>query len=183
MPFRFSKLPLDGLVLIEPQVFTDDRGFVMESFKASDFASNELPSGFVQENHSVSSKNVLRGLHYQTLPYAQGKLIRCVRGKVADIAVDIRRNSPTFGQWVKEVLSAENRKMLYIPSGFAHGFVVLSETAEVIYKIHGSEYAPQYERGIRWDDPVLAIEWGVKDVIVSDKDMKQPLFKDAEVFE
>ncbi len=183
MPFEFRKLSIEGPVLIEPRVFPDDRGFFMETYKKSDFIRNGIDADFIQDNHSKSVKGVLRGLHYQLHPHAQGKLVRCVQGAILDVAVDIRKSSPTFGKWVAEKLTSDNRKILYIPVGFAHGFVVLSETAEIVYKVHGGEYAPQSDRGIKWDDPQLAIDWGVKDVIISDKDLKQPLFKDAEVFE
>lgn len=182
MPFEFERFPIEGPVLVTPRVFPDDRGFFLETYKKSDFVNNGIDAEFIQDNHSKSVKGVLRGLHYQIHPSAQGKLVRCIQGEILDITVDIRKSSPTFGKWVAERLSAENRKMLYIPIGFAHGFLVLSDTAEIIYKVHGGEYAPQCDRGIAWNDPELAIDWGVKDVIVSEKDMKQPLLKDAEVF-
>lgn len=182
MPFEFKRFSIEGPVLVTPRVFPDDRGFFLETYKKSDFVNNGIDAEFIQDNHSKSVKGVLRGLHYQIHPSAQGKLVRCIQGEILDITVDIRKSSPTFGKWVAERLSAENRKMLYIPIGFAHGFLVLSDTAEIIYKVHGGEYAPQCDRGIAWNDPELAIDWGVKDVIVSEKDMKQPLLKDAEVF-
>ncbi|WP_303852245.1 dTDP-4-dehydrorhamnose 3,5-epimerase [Seleniivibrio woodruffii] len=182
MPFEFKRYPIDGPVLVVPKVFPDERGFFLETYKKSDFVQNGIDAEFIQDNHSKSVKGVLRGLHYQIHPHAQGKLVRCIQGEILDVTVDIRKSSSTFGKWVAERLSAENRKMLYIPIGFAHGFLVLSDTAEIIYKVHGGEYAPQCDRGIAWNDPELAIDWGVKDVIVSEKDMKQPLLKDAEVF-
>jgi dTDP-4-dehydrorhamnose 3,5-epimerase len=182
MPFEFKRFPVEGPVLVTPRVFPDDRGFFLETYKKSDFVNNGINAEFIQDNHSKSVKGVLRGLHYQINPSAQGKLVRCIQGEILDITVDIRKSSPTFGKWVAEKLSAENRKMLYIPIGFAHGFLVLSDTAEIIYKVHGGEYSPEHDRGIAWNDPELAIDWGVKDVIVSEKDMKQPLLKDAEVF-
>lgn len=182
MPFEFKRFAIEGPVLVEPRVFPDDRGFFLETYKKSEFVKNGIDAEFIQDNHSKSVKGVLRGLHYQVSPHAQGKLVRCIQGEILDITVDIRKSSPTFGKWVAEKLSAENRKMLYIPIGFAHGFLVLSDTAEIVYKVHGGEYSPQCDRGIAWNDPELAIDWGVKDVIVSDKDMKQPLLKDAEVF-
>jgi dTDP-4-dehydrorhamnose 3,5-epimerase len=182
MPFNFVKLSLEGSVLVEPKVFNDNRGFAMETYKKSDFLRNGIDAEFIQDNHSKSVKSVLRGLHYQIQPYAQGKLVRCIEGEILDVIVDIRKDSPTFGKWLSEILSCANRRMLYIPVGFAHGFLALTETVEVVYKIHGGEYAPEYERGIIWNDPELAIEWGSEDVIVSDKDMGQPLLKYAEVF-
>ncbi|TCK62338.1 dTDP-4-dehydrorhamnose 3,5-epimerase [Seleniivibrio woodruffii] len=182
MPFIFNRLDIEGVVLIEPKVFSDERGFFTETYKRSDFAAAGLDFEFIQDNHSKSVKGVLRGLHYQLSPFAQGKLVRCIQGEILDVAVDIRKDSPTFGKWSAEKLSADNKRMLYIPVGFAHGFLVLSDTAEIVYKVHGGEYAPQYDRGIMWNDPELAIDWGVADVIVSDKDTKHPLFRDAEVF-
>jgi dTDP-4-dehydrorhamnose 3,5-epimerase len=176
-------MEISDVILIEPRVFPDDRGFFLETYKKSDFIKNGIDVDFIQDNHSMSVKGVLRGLHYQIHPDAQGKLIRCTRGEILDVAVDIRKSSPTFGKWVGTKLSSENMHMLYIPVGFAHGFVVLSETAEIMYKVCGGEYAPQSDRGIIWNDPEIGIEWGIDEVILSDKDMKQPLLKDAEVFE
>jgi dTDP-4-dehydrorhamnose 3,5-epimerase len=149
------------VLVIEPRVFGDQRGFFFESFNQQTF--DEAVGSkvvFVQDNHSKSAKNVLRGLHYQLPPKAQGKLVRVVQGEVFDVAVDIRRESPTFGKWVGEVLSAENKKQLWIPPGFAHGFLTLSETAEFLYKTT-DYYAPQFERCIRWDDPDLAVAWPI----------------------
>lgn len=182
MPFTFKNLEIDGLILIEPRVFPDDRGFFMETYKKTDFIKNGINAEFIQDNHSKSVKGVLRGLHYQMHPHAQGKLVRCISGEIFDVAVDIRKDSPTFGKWVGEKLSADNKKMLYIPVGFAHGFLVLSDTAEIAYKVHGGEYSPECDRGVMWNDPQIGIDWGVQDVLVSDKDSKQPLLKDAETF-
>ena len=152
-----TKIP--DLKIIEPKVFGDERGFFFESFNQKQF---EEAIGrtitFVQDNHSKSSKGVLRGLHYQLPPHAQGKLVRCVAGEVFDVAVDIRKSSPTFGQWVGVHLSAENKRQFWIPEGFAHGFVTLSETAEFLYKTT-NYYAPKYEASIKWDDADIAIEW------------------------
>lgn len=150
---------LPGVLLIEPKVFGDSRGFFFESFNAQRFADvTGVQLSFVQDNHSKSQKRVLRGLHYQAAPKAQGKLVRVVQGEVFDVAVDIRAGSPTFGQWVGEVLSAENHRQLWIPPGFAHGFLTLSETAEFLYKTT-DYYSPEHERSIAWDDPEIGIEW------------------------
>ncbi|TPQ39597.1 dTDP-4-dehydrorhamnose 3,5-epimerase [Cupriavidus pinatubonensis] len=153
-----TKLP--GVLILEPKVFGDDRGFFLESFNANDFeAATGLRREFVQDNHSRSVKNVLRGLHYQ-IQHPQGKLVRVVSGEVFDVAVDLRRSSPTFGQWVGVRLSADNKKQLWIPEGFAHGFVVLSEAAEFLYKTTDYWY-PEYERCLLWSDPDLNIEWPI----------------------
>lgn len=174
---------ISGLLVIEPQVFGDDRGFFYESFNQAKFEDAiGREANFVQDNHSRSSKNVLRGLHYQ-IQQAQGKLVRCVQGKVFDVAVDIRKNSPTFGQHVGIELSAENKKMFWIPEGFAHGFVVLSDTAEFLYKTT-DYYAPAFERSVLWNDPTLNIDWQFEGApALSKKDMEGKLLKDADVFE
>lgn len=171
------------VLLIKPKVFEDDRGFFMESFNHKVFAEKTgLDIGFVQDNHSRSSQGVLRGLHYQ-LHQPQGKLVRVVVGKILDVVVDIRRSSPTFGLFITEFLSAENKHQLWIPPGMAHGFVVLSESAEMIYKTT-EYYAPNHERSIRWDDPDLAIDWELPIApILSPKDQSGSWFKEAEVFE
>lgn len=156
---KATRLAIPDVVLLEPKVFGDERGFFYESFNEQLFL--ELTGAdvrFVQDNHSRSARNVLRGLHYQLPPKAQGKLVRVVVGEVFDVAVDIRRESPTFGKWVGEILSADNNRQLWIPPGFAHGFLVVSEVAEFLYKTT-DYYAPEYERGIRWNDPDLAIAW------------------------
>jgi dTDP-4-dehydrorhamnose 3,5-epimerase len=156
---QYQRLALPDVVLITPRVFEDERGFFLESFNARDFAAGTgLSCTFVQDNHSKSAKGVLRGLHYQLDPHAQGKLLRVVQGAVFDVAVDIRKNSPTFGRWVGEELSAENKRQLWIPPGFAHGFLVLSETAEVLYKTTDF-YVPAAERCIAWNDPDIGIVW------------------------
>lgn len=178
MPFEFEKLKIKDVILVKPKVFADNRGFFLESYKKSDFINAGIDVDFNQDNHSKSTKGVLRGLHYQLPPYGQAKLVRCIRGKIFDVAVDIRKDSETFGQWVGEILSEENKHMLYIPIGFAHGFVVLSDEAELIYKASG-EYSPSHDRGIRWDDPTINVEWGSDlEPIISEKDNKQPFFKD-----
>lgn len=178
MPFRFERLQIPDVVLIEPKVFPDERGFFMETYKYSDFAAFGIKERFVQDNHSRSTKGVLRGLHYQNPPKAQGKLIRAVVGTIFDVAVDIRQGSPTYGKWVGVELSAENRRMLYIPPGFAHGFCVLTDVAEVLYKTT-EEYAPEYEAGIIWNDPEIGIRWPVDKPIVSAKDAGWPPLKEA----
>lgn len=168
--------------IIEPKVFGDARGFFYESFNARVFAeATGVNVQFVQDNHSKSARHVLRGLHYQ-LQQAQGKLVRVVQGEVWDVAVDIRRSSPTFGKWVGEILSAENNRQLWVPAGFAHGFVVLSETAEFLYKTT-DYYAPAYERCIAWNDPDLAIAWPMDAApSLSAKDAQGVAFKDADYF-
>ncbi|MDR1276094.1 MAG: dTDP-4-dehydrorhamnose 3,5-epimerase [Candidatus Accumulibacter sp.] len=156
---KITALSIPDVLLIEPQVFGDDRGFFYESFNERDFeAATGIDSRFVQDNHSRSAKNVLRGLHCQCAPKAQGKIVRVAVGEVFDVAVDVRRASPTFGRWVGETLSAENKRQLWIPAGFAHGFLVLSEAAEFLYKTT-EYYAPELERGIRWDDASIGIDW------------------------
>jgi len=173
---------IPDVLIIESKVFNDNRGFFFESFNRRKFA--ELIGrdvDFVQDNHSLSKRNVLRGLHYQ-IQHPQAKLIRVIQGAVLDVAVDIRRSSPTFGQYVAEELSAENKRMLWIPEGFAHGFAVLSDTAEYIYKTT-DYWHPEYERCIRWDDPVLAIDWKLQVVpVVSAKDAKGKSLGEAELF-
>jgi dTDP-4-dehydrorhamnose 3,5-epimerase len=175
MPSTFEPTSLPGVVIIVPRVFGDARGFLMETYKRSEFEAAGLPVRLVQENHSRSAAGTLRGLHYQREPKAQGKLVRVVRGEVFDVAVDIRKGSPTVGRWVGVTLSAENRKSIYIPPGFAHGFCVTSPEAEVIYKTT-EEYAPELESGIRWDDPVLGISWPVAHPTVSERDTLWPAF-------
>ena len=182
MPFEFMKTNVPEVLVIKPKIFTDERGFFMETYKKSDFVNAGIDVDFVQDNHSRSVKGVLRGLHYQLEPKAQGKLVRCIRGRIFDVAVDIRKRSPTFGKWVGVELSEENRLMLWIPKGFAHGFLVLSEEAEIIYKVSGSEYSPEHERSIRWNDPYIGIEWPIKkEPILSKRDKNAPLLKDAEI--
>ncbi len=179
---KATRLEIPDVVLLEPQVFGDDRGFFFESFSQRRFEEAVGRSAsFVQDNHSRSAKNVLRGLHYQ-VRQPQGKLVRVVSGEVLDVAVDIRRGSPTFGRWVSALLSAENKRQLWVPEGFAHGFVVLSDTADFLYKTT-AYYAPEHERCIIWNDPQLAIDWRVSgDPVVSAKDAKGVAFASAEVF-
>jgi len=173
---------LPGMIILEPKVFGDPRGFFFESFNARRFAdATGLQREFVQDNHSRSAKGVLRGLHYQ-VQQAQGKLVRVTTGEVYDVAVDLRRSSPTFGKWAGNLLSAENKRQLWVPEGFAHGFVVLSEFAEFLYKTT-DYYAPEHERCIRWDDPTLAIDWPLDGAPqLSAKDQAGLSFVDAQVF-
>lgn len=179
-----TPLAIPDVILFEPKVFGDARGFFFESFNKKLFdAATGGQYEFVQDNHSRSTKGVLRGLHYQLPPHAQGKLVRVVQGAVFDVAVDVRRRSPTFGQWVGAELSAENHKQLWVPPGFAHGFVVLTDTADFLYKTT-NYYAPGHERCIAWNDPQLAIEWPLSDPpSLSGKDALASAWADAEVFE
>jgi dTDP-4-dehydrorhamnose 3,5-epimerase len=178
---KFVNTPIEGLVIIEPTVFGDDRGYFLESYKKKEFEKAIGEISFVQDNESKSSKGVLRGLHFQKPPYAQAKLVRCIEGKVLDVAVDIREGSETFGQHVTIELTGENKKQVFIPRGFAHGFLVLSESAIFAYKVDNS-YAPTHDVGIRWDDSLLDIQWGVSEseVLVSEKDAKLPFFSEFE---
>jgi len=179
---KSSPLAIPDIVLFEPTIFGDERGFFYESFNQKIFESTVgFSVKFVQDNHSKSQKNVLRGMHYQLPPKAQNKLVRVIQGEVFDVAIDIRRNSPTFGQWVGEILSAENKRQMWIPEGFAHGFLTLSKSAEFLYKTT-NYYAPDYERCIKWNDPKVAIEWPTKKPSLSEKDQRGSLFTNAEVF-
>lgn len=173
---KVIKTKLEGVVIIEPQVFFDDRGYFFESFSQQRFNEQVVPITFVQDNESKSSYGVLRGLHFQKPPFAQSKLVRVVKGKVLDVAVDLRKGSPTFGQYESVVLSEENKRQFFIPQGFAHGFAVLSEEAIFQYKCD-NYYAPQSEGSVRWNDPTIAIDWQLpeKDIILSAKDEKAPL--------
>jgi dTDP-4-dehydrorhamnose 3,5-epimerase len=182
MPFIFTRLEIPDLVLIEPKVFTDSRGFFLETFKKSDFKTFGITYEFVQDNCSFSERNVIRALHYQLPPNAQGKLVSVLKGKVWDVAVDIRKNSPFFLKWIGMELSEENHRMFYVPPGFAHGFAVLSEEAYLIYKCT-SEYSPGFERGIRWNDPEIGIQWPVAEPLISDRDRNLSLLKETEIFE
>jgi dTDP-4-dehydrorhamnose 3,5-epimerase len=179
MPFRFQRLEIPDVILVSARQYADDRGYFLESYKQSEFAENGIPWAFVQDNRSHSIGQVLRGLHYQMQPRAQGKLVTALSGEIFDVAVDIRQGSPTFGRWVGATLSADRFNMLYVPVGFAHGFCVLSERAEVLYKVT-DEYAADLDRGIRWDDPQIGIDWPIADPILSEKDAALPLLHDAE---
>lgn len=180
---KVTPLHIPEVLLLEPRVFNDKRGFFFESFNHRVFQEAVGCSvSFVQDNHSKSSKGVIRGLHYQMPPFAQGKLIRVVQGEVFDVAVDIRKNSPTFGKWTGSILSAENKQQLWIPEGFAHGFLTLSDSAEILYKTT-NYYVPESERGIIWNDSDLSIEWPLGDeVSLSDKDQVAARFSVAEKF-
>ncbi len=177
--FEFSTLAIPGVVLIKPRIFGDGRGFFLETYKLSDFEESGISEVFVQDNYSRSARNVLRGLHYQKEPYAQGKLVRCTRGSIFDVAADIRLGSPFYSKWVGIELSEENNFSLYVPPGFAHGFLVLSETADVSYKCT-EEYSPENDRGIIWNDPDIAIDWPVSGPLLSDKDLRHPQLKNAD---
>jgi dTDP-4-dehydrorhamnose 3,5-epimerase len=182
MPFTVTPTAIPDVLILEPKVFSDDRGYFFESFNARDFRdATGLEVEFVQDNHSMSEKGVLRGLHYQ-IQHPQGKLLRALRGSVFDVAVDLRKSSPTFGRWVGALLSAENRKQLWIPPGFAHGFLALSEAAEVFYKITDYWY-PEHERTLLWKEPSLGIEWPVDgEPRLPAKDVAGKLFAEVEVF-
>jgi dTDP-4-dehydrorhamnose 3,5-epimerase len=181
MPFTFQQLDLDGVIAVQAKVFPDERGFFLESFKKSEFVANGIAVEFVQDNHSRSHKGVLRGLHYQLPPHAQGKLVSVLAGAIWDVAVDLRKSSPTFGEWTAIELSSAKKNALWIPAGFAHGFLCLSETADVFYKTT-SEYCGEAERGIRWDDSELSISWPRRDVSVSERDAALPAWREADVF-
>ena len=163
---------LEGLALIEPKVFGDDRGFFVETFSLDAWRELGVDAEFVQHNHSRSSKGTLRGLHFQTSP-GQAKLLRCPRGKIFDVAVDLRSDSPTYGKWEGYVLDDENHRQLFVPVGFAHGFCVLSETADVTYLV-SSLYDPETEAGIRWNDPEVGVQWPVEDPLLSQRDIDAP---------
>ena len=181
MPFTFKPLSIPDVILIEPKIFPDDRGFFIESFKASDFEKAGLPNYFTQDNFSFSKKNVIRGLHYQKNPHAQGKLVSVLNGCIWDVAVDIRKESPTFLRWIAVELKDKNHHMVYIPPGFAHGFLALSDDVQLLYKCT-DEYAPTADAGIRWEDPDIGIPWPVENPIVSEKDRLLPHIFQAEVF-
>ena len=180
MVFTFKKLQIPEVILVTSKSFIDERGFFLESFKDSEFTNNGINTKFVQDNFSHSIRGVLRGLHYQKNPKAQSKFVTALRGEIFDVAVDIRKNSPTYGQWVAEILSDENHKSLYIPEGFAHGFCVLSDEADVFYKVN-NEYSPENERGIIWNDPQINIKWPINVPILHDKDSVLPLLQNADI--
>ncbi|MBM4262079.1 MAG: dTDP-4-dehydrorhamnose 3,5-epimerase [Deltaproteobacteria bacterium] len=173
MPFVFTPLDLPEVLLIEPKVFSDERGFFMETYKRSEFARCGIQEEFVQCNHSFSTRGTLRGLHYQNAPRAQGKLVRAAVGAIFDVAVDLRKGSPRYGQWAAIELSAENKRMLYIPAGFAHGACVTSEQAVLLYMVT-DEYAPDCERGVLWNDPALGITWPIATPTLSRRDQIWP---------
>ena len=178
---RVIETAIEGAIIIEPKVFSDDRGYFFESFSQKEFEEKVCKTVFVQDNESKSTYGVLRGLHFQKMPYAQSKLVRVVKGKVLDVAVDIRKGSPTFGKHVAVELSDDNKLQFFVPRGFAHGFVVLSDEAIFQYKCD-NYYAPQSEGGIMWNDPALNIDWQIptEDIILSGKDKKNPLLADSD---
>ena len=182
MPYTVTPTAIPDVLVLEPRVFGDARGFFYESFNQRDFAqATGLDVTFVQDNHSKSAQGVLRGLHYQ-VEHAQGKLVRVVQGEVLDVAVDLRRSSPTFGRWVGERLSADNKKQMWVPPGFAHGFVVLSETAEFLYKTTDYWY-PEHERSLLWSDPALGIDWQLTAApLLAAKDAAAPVLAQAELY-
>ncbi len=181
---KFIKTEIPEVVIIEPKVFGDDRGYFMETFRQDLFEKNVRKINFIQDNESKSKRGVLRGLHYQLPPFAQSKLVRVIKGSVIDVAVDIRKGSPTFGKYVAVELSEENKRQLFIPRGFAHGFLVTSDEAIFVYKVD-NYYSPECDRSIRFDDPDINIDWNFPkdEILVSDKDKNAPFLKDAEVFE
>jgi len=177
---KIHQTPISGALILEPKVFSDDRGFFLESYSGRTFAEVGIKDQFVQDNHSSSKRGVLRGLHYQ-VQKPQGKLVRVVSGEVLDIFVDLRRSSPTFGRWHSVKLSAENKLLAWIPAGLAHGFCVVSDTADVLYK-STEFYYPELERTILWNDPDLAVDWGTQNPLLSPKDQRGTRFRDAETF-
>jgi dTDP-4-dehydrorhamnose 3,5-epimerase len=180
MPFQFQRLEIPDLIRVQARCFADARGSFMETYKRSVFVENGICDVFVQDNYSHSTQSVLRGLHYQKSPQAQGKLVQVLRGEVYDVAVDLRKGSPTYTQWTGVRLSAESCALLYIPAGFAHGFCVLSDEADFLYKVT-AEYAPDLDAGIVWNDPDIGVEWPVSEPFVSRKDAGLPLLRDADV--
>jgi dTDP-4-dehydrorhamnose 3,5-epimerase len=179
MPFRFERLEIPEVILVEARSFDDHRGFFMEAYKASEFATGGIPHHFVQDNFSRSRRGVFRGLHYQNPPMAQDKLVRVSRGEIVDFAVDIRRGSPTYGRLVSATLSDKNGTMLFVPSGFAHGFCALSDEVDVTYKVT-AEFSAEHDRGIRWDDPAIGVRLPIDNPVLSDKDATLPLLADAD---
>lgn len=178
MPFEFEKTELDGVILVKPKVFGDNRGFFLETYKKKEFIEAGINEDFIQDNHSKSSYGVLRGLHFQKNPNAQAKLVRCTKGEIIDVAVDIRANSPTFLKWTKRKLTEENKHQLFIPKGFAHGFVALSDVVEVMYKVSG-DYSPKDEMGILWSDEDINVDWGIDfEPNLSEKDKNAKTIKE-----
>lgn len=178
MPFEFDSTEINGPVVIKPEVFNDERGFLLETYAEAPFAEQGLPTEYMLEFYSQSTQNVIRGLHHQTSPYEQAKIVRCFSGEVYDVAVDIRSESETYGQYISRRLSAANKRALYIPSGFLHGFATLSDSALVHYKTT-NQYAPDHERGVHWDDPTINIDWPVDDPIISEKDQNWPTLQQS----
>lgn len=180
MSFRFVPLEIPDVIRVEPAVHRDDRGFFLETWRRSAFRDAGIDAEFVQDNRARSSRGVLRGLHYQLPPAAQGKLVSVSRGEVFDVAVDLRGGSPTFGRWVGARLRADDQHMIWVPAGFAHGYCVLSEVADLAYKVT-AEYAPDLDRGIRWDDPDVGVRWPVDEPVLSAKDRALPPLAEAEI--
>ncbi len=178
MPFQFHKLEIPEVILVQVSGQPDTRGFFREIYRQSEFAAHSIPA-FVQDNHSRSTRGVLRGLHYQMHPRAQGKFLIVARGEIFDVAVDLRRGSPTYARWVAQTLSAENGCMLYVPPGFAHGICVLSDFADLVYKVT-AEYAPDLERGVIWNDPDIRVAWPLANPSLSTRDAQLPLLRDAD---
>jgi dTDP-4-dehydrorhamnose 3,5-epimerase len=179
VPFQFKRLEIPDVILVEPKAFVDERGSFVETYKRSEFEANRIPDAFVQDNYSHSVCGVLRGLHYQKHPKAQAKLVMVMQGEIYDVAADIRRGSPTYGRWVGVYLSGRDHRMVYVPVGFAHGFCVLSDHADVIYKVT-EEYSPELEGGIRWNDPALGIDWPVQKPILSAADAELRSLQETE---
>ncbi len=180
MPFTFRRLEIPDVILIEPKMLSDSRGFFAETYKKSEFFKNGIKENFVQDNWSHSMKGTLRGLHFQKPPQAQAKLVMVLRGEVFDAAVDLRKNSPTFGRWVGVTLTESQAQLLYIPVGFAHGFCVLSDEADFVYKV-SNEYSLELDSGIFWNDPAIGIDWPLTNPLLSEKDKALPLLKDADL--
>ncbi len=178
MPFQFHPLKIPEVILVEAKTFGDARGYFKETYAQDAFAANGIALPFIQDNFSRSTQGVLRGLHYQKEPYAQGKLLTAVQGEIFDVAVDIRQGSPTYGQWVGELLSESNHRLLYVPPGFAHGFCVLSNFAAIAYKVT-APYMPEHEHGILWNDVTIGVEWPISKPILSERDTQLPLLKNA----
>lgn len=183
MSFEFEKFNIPDLILIKPSVFADSRGFFSETYKKSEFVKNGIIQEFEQDNTSFSQAGVVRGLHYQKNPFSQAKIVRCIKGKIYDVAVDLRKNSLTFGKWVGIELSDENKLMLYIPEGFAHGFSVLSENGAIIAYKTSAEFSKESESGIVYNDKTLKINWQVENPVVSEKDLLLPSFNNADYFD
>lgn len=178
MPFKFHELDLPGLILVEPSIFADDRGAFAETYRFSDFEAHGIPTAFVQDNWSLSKRGVLRGMHYQNYPKAQGKLVSVSRGEIYDVVIDLRPESLSYMKWRSICLSAQNRQQLYVPRGFAHGFCVLSDEAEVTYKVT-AEYEPSLEKGVAWNDPEIGVKWPTDEPILSSRDRKLPCWQEA----
>jgi len=179
MPFSFKRLEISDVILVQAKSFPDERGFFLESFKESAFHANGINARFIQDNLTHSIKGVLRGLHFQKAPKAQAKLVTTLRGEIFDVAVDMRKDSPTYAKWVSEILSEQNHKLLYIPEGFAHGYCVLSDEADIFYKV-SQEYSPEHDSGFIWNDPEINIKWPIDKPIISEKDLKLPSFKNTD---